>query len=293
MAGGVGGGDRLATRAGSDIDVALTAAAAGAKVVRAAYGTQVTRHPKADLDFATDADLDAEAAILGVLESARPEDARVGEESGTTGNSRGRRWLVDPLCGTLNFAAQTPLVAVNVALVDAAASIACVSVDPIAEECFWTDGHGAYLRRDGADEPLVPTAGSRLVDINCDGPIDQAFLGPQLLADPAFRSAFGPRVTSTTLAVAWVAAGRRAAYVSDGLFSENVHYAAGIGICGNAGCVVTDLRGDPVEGGRGLLIAADEATHERLTEILRPHLADGPPGWRGSWSERRDAAEPS
>ena len=72
-------------------------------------------------------------------------------------------------------------------------SIACVSVDPIAEECFWTDGHGAYLRRNGSDETLVPAGDARLVDINCDGPVDKAFLGPQLLADPAFRSAFGPR----------------------------------------------------------------------------------------------------
>ncbi len=262
------------THAHSDMDVALSAATAGAQIVRAAYGTQVTRHAKSGLDFATDVDLEAETAILGVIESARPEDARVGEESGTTGNSSARRWLVDPLCGTLNFAAQTPLVAVNVALVDAGSSIACVSVDPIAEECFWTDGHGAYLRRNGSDEALVPAGDSRLVDINCDGPVDKAFLGPQLLADPAFRSAFGPRVTSTTLAVAWVAAGRRAAYVSDGLFNENVHYAAGIGICRSAGCVVTDLFGDPLADGRGLLVAADVETHERLAEMLRPHLAD-------------------
>ena len=54
-----------------------------------------------------------------------------------------------------------------------------------------------------------------------------------------------------------------------------MHYAAGIGICRGAGCVVTDLRGDPVEGGRGLLVAADEETHEHLLGIVRPHLADG------------------
>ena len=191
----------------SDLAVALAAATAGAQVVRAAYGTQVTRRPKSDLDFATDADLDAEAAILGVIDAARPEDGRLGEESGTTGGPGARRWLVDPLCGTLNFAARTPLVAVNVALLDAGASVACVCVDPIAEECFWSDGHGAYLRRDGFDEPLVPTAESRLVDINCDGPVEETVPRTTAAGRPAFRSAYGPRVTSTTLAVAWVAAG--------------------------------------------------------------------------------------
>lgn len=44
---------------------------------------------------------------------------------------------------------------------------------------------------------------------------------------------------STPLAVAWVAGGRRAGYVSDGLSVENVHYTAGIALCHSAGCVVT------------------------------------------------------
>lgn len=77
---------------------------------------------------------------------------------------------------------------------------------------------------------------------------------------------------STTLAVAWVAAGRRAAYVSDGLFVDNVHFAAGIALCEAAGCVVTNLAGEPVGKGRGLIVAAYETTHAHLVEIVRPHL---------------------
>lgn len=257
----------------SDVEVALAAAAAGASVVRAAYGAETTRHAKAGGDFATEADLNAERAILDVIEAARPGDARIGEETGTTGGSGTRRWLVDPLCGTINFAAHTPLAAVNVALVDGSSTLACVSADPIADEVFWTDGQRALLRRIGCDQPLRPSAASRLVDINCDGPADQPFVGPQLVADPAFRAAFGPRVLSTTLAVAWVAAGRRAAYISDGHFTDNVHFAAGIGVCRNAGCVITDLAGEPLGAGRGLIVAADTETHGRLLEIIRPHLA--------------------
>lgn len=138
---------------------------------------------------------------------------------------------------------------VNVALVDDA-SIAAVSADPIADEVFWTDGHGAFRRHDGSDETLVPSAESRLVDVNCDGPIERPSVRPQLLADLAFRSAFGPRMMSTTLAVAWVAAGRR------------------------AGCVVTDLLGDKLKDGRGLLVAADDETHRRLVEIIGPYLGN-------------------
>lgn len=162
----------------------------------------------------------------------------------------------------------------NVALLDEGKPLACVTADPIANELFWAKDRGAFLLRDGSDEALTPSSQSRLVDINCDGPIDRPFLGPQLLSDPAFRSAFCPRVTSTTLAVAWVAAGRRAGYVSDGLFVENVHYAAGIALCRSAGCTVTDLTGQRLEDGCGLIIAADDETHRGLVDIIRPHLAD-------------------
>lgn len=77
---------------------------------------------------------------------------------------------------------------------------------------------------------------------------------------------------STTLALAWVAAGRRAAYVTDGSVEGSVHFAAGIGLCRGAGCVVTDLRGAAVKGGRGLVVAADDATHGQLLQIIGPHL---------------------
>lgn len=260
------------TTDGHDVDIAIAAALAGAAVVRAAYGTAHTRHLKSGTDFATDADLDAERAILGVIEAARPADTRIGEESGEAHGSTSRRWLVDPLCGTLNFAAQTPLFAVNVALMDGSSTIAAVSADPITGELFWTDGHGAFVRRDGSDVPVRPSPESRLVDVNCDGPVDVPFVGPQLIGDPTFRALFGPRVLSTTLAVAWVAAGRRAAYVSDGTFTDNVHFAAGIALCRSAGCVVTDLAGQPLESGRGLIAAADVETHGLVVQLVQPHL---------------------
>lgn len=257
----------------TDVDVALAAAEAGAEVVRSAYGGSLIKHAKSATDFATDADIDAERAILDVIASARPDDAVEGEESGSSGGVTARRWLVDPLCGTLNFAVQTPLVAVNVALVDESQTLVAVSVDPIAREVFWSDGERAAVRRGGADTPLLPSAESRLVDINCDGPLDRPFLGPQVIVDPAFRATFGPRVMSTTLAVAWVAAGRRAAYVSDGHFVGNVHFAAGIELCRAAGCVVSDLSGGPLETGRGLIAAADADTHQKVVSLVAPHLA--------------------
>lgn len=257
----------------TDVDVARMAAAAGATVVRSMYGDDLTHLDKSPTDFATEADLASERAIRDVIAAARPDDTFEGEETGATLGVSDRRWLVDPLCGTLNFAAGTPLAAVNVALQTPSGVTAAASADPIADELFWTDGHGAWVRRAESDHTLVPSARSLIVDVNCDGKRDTEFLGGQLIADAAFREVFAPRVLSSTLAVAWVAAGRRAAYVTDGWLSGSVHFTAGIALCQAAGCVVTDLAGGPVHEGRGLIAAADEETHERLVALVAPHLA--------------------
>ncbi|MFC7245777.1 inositol monophosphatase family protein [Catellatospora aurea] len=255
---------------GDDAEVAATAAQAGADIVRDLYGRHLARIDKGGGDFATAADVAAEQAILDVIRTARPHDAVHGEESGQTGTPDGtRQWLVDPLCGTLNYAVGNMLVAVNVALRDGPAAVA----DPFTGEVFITDGHTARLRHNGSDTPLTPTSATRLVDVNLDAPFPNApgFRAVDLLAHPGFVEHFRPRVVSTTLAVAWVAAGKRAAYVTDGGdLSTNLHFAAGIALCRAAGCVLTGIDGAPLgPTGRGLLAAADPETHAHLLSLIR------------------------
>jgi myo-inositol-1(or 4)-monophosphatase len=263
----------------TDAELAVAATQAGAAVVVGMYGTALARFDKSEGDFATAADLEAEKAIVAVIRGARPADAVTGEESGLTGASDAqRRWLVDPLCGTLNYAARTMLVAVNVALRAGAGVTAAASADPFTGEVFWTDGDRACLRSGGVDAGLTPSAGSRLVDVNLDPPFPNApgFRAVSLLADERFTGRFRPRVVSTTLALAGVAAGRRAAYVSDGHLHDSVHFASGIALCQAAGCVVTGVYGQPLHSGAGgLVAAADHETHSALLEMTRSQV---PPG---------------
>ena len=68
------------------------------------------------------------------------------------------------------------------------------------------------------------------------------------------------------------------AYVTDGHLEGSVHFTAGIALCQAAGCVVTDLNGDPIHTGRGMKPAADAATHQQQLDMVRPHqeAAEGP-----------------
>lgn len=261
----------------TDVDVALSAAAAGAAVVRAAYGTELTRHTKSGSDFATDADFHAERAVLDVIAGARPDDARIGEETGAVAGSGSRRWLVDPLCGTLNFAAQTHW-----------------------WQSTWRSWKGRRASR--ASRPTrSPTSCSGLTGIThaLAAMVATSRCSRQHSRDWSVSTAtvrqtglFWGRSLSLTRLCAprsvpeycprhwqWrrsrqVAAGRQAAYISDGLFIDNVHFAAGIALCRRPGCLVTDLAGGPLHKGRGLIAAADADTHERLVELTRPHLKE-------------------
>ncbi len=239
----------------------------------ALYGAAQIGVEKPGGDFATAADIQAENAILEVLRSHRPNDAVTGEETGRTGGSaKDRMWLVDPICGTLNYAVRNMLVAVNVALRTGLTTAVAAAADPFAHGVFWTDGSRAYRRWGGVDDQLRPSAESRLVDINLDPPFPNApgFQAARLLAEAEFLERFRPRVVSTTLAVAWVAAGRRAAYLTDGDLRESVHFASGIALCRAAGCVVTGIAGQSVDtAAAGLVVAADHQTHDALLSLVR------------------------
>lgn len=249
----------------TDAELAVSAAQAGAEVIRARFGRPGDRQLKVGIDFVTETDLEAERAILDTIRAERPDDAFLGEEAGLLGDPDAERtWLVDPLCGTLNFAARTPLVAVNVALrVGTDVGTAAVA-EPFAHEISWTDGDTARLRRAGADEPLLPSAANRLVDIDLGGDPAWASGLPVPLAAADFRA----MAVSTSLAATWVSSGRRAGYLIGGDLRDNVHFAAPIAVCRTAGCVVTALDGGPLESAPGLLVASDEQTHRDLLRAV-------------------------
>jgi myo-inositol-1(or 4)-monophosphatase len=223
----------------------------------------VARHGKGGIDFATDADLASERAVREVLREHRPDDAVTGEEYGADGSAE-RTWLVDPICGTLNYAAGTPLFVVNVALREGDRVQVAAVADPASGEVFVTDGGRAW-RDASPDEPLGPDPGNRLVEVDVGVGATRSWA---LIGRPGFQERYAPRVVSSSLGLAWVAAGRFAGYVAESDVSDSVHYAAGLALCRGAGCFVTDLDGGDVTSGRGLLAAADAATHLDLLGLL-------------------------
>src|SRR4029077_13020051 len=98
-------------------DLALEAARAAAALVRErrTHEVRVADTKSSDVDVVTQADRDSEELIRGLVLGRRPDDAYLGEETGTAAGSTGVRWLVDPIDGTVNFLYGLPEYDVSIA----------------------------------------------------------------------------------------------------------------------------------------------------------------------------------
>jgi myo-inositol-1(or 4)-monophosphatase len=208
----------------------------------------------------------ADVAIEAALRTALGDIPVVGEEGG--GSVAETYWLVDPICGTRNFASGIPLYAVNVALVESGEVTVGVVGDPTTGEVHVAErGGGSWARRGGEWERLKVSAASETIVIE-DSHADpdparrERAAAAVAAAIRAFR--WDIRALSTTLALPYVAVGRVAAYVL--FWTSALHVAAGAVLAEEAGATVTDVDGRPWTVDSDSIVAA--ATPELHAELL-------------------------
>jgi histidinol-phosphatase len=101
---------------------------------------------KPDASPVTDADWAVEVALRQELGTERPDDAIIGEEFGTSGNSS-RTWIIDPIDGTANFMRGVPVWGSLIALaVDGKAVVSVVSAPALGRRWWAAPGAGASTR---------------------------------------------------------------------------------------------------------------------------------------------------
>ncbi|GAB3809797.1 histidinol-phosphatase [Kribbella italica] len=102
---------------------------------------------KPDLTPVSDADRRVEDVMRKTLSRARPRDAFVGEEEGTTGWGP-RRWVVDPIDGTKNYIRGVPVWATLISLMIEDQVVVGVVSAPALQRRWWASyGDGAWTGR--------------------------------------------------------------------------------------------------------------------------------------------------
>jgi len=125
---------------------ALEAARAAAEVVRRYYRSNLAITIKADKSPVTEADVEAEKVIRGIITARFPDHGFYGEETGSSALDAEYLWLVDPIDGTKSFVREYPMFSTQIALMHRGRLVVGVSSAPAYGELAWGEaGAGAWL----------------------------------------------------------------------------------------------------------------------------------------------------
>ncbi|MEM7280271.1 MAG: inositol monophosphatase family protein [Pseudomonadota bacterium] len=131
------------------LDIALEAATKAASIIKQYFNQDFEVQLKADESPVTQADIECEHAIKGILQSAFPDYGFFGEETGTQGLESEYLWLVDPIDGTKSFVRGYPFFSTQIALMHQGEIVLGVSSAPLFDELAWaTKGKGAFLNKE-------------------------------------------------------------------------------------------------------------------------------------------------
>jgi myo-inositol-1(or 4)-monophosphatase len=250
----------------SDLELAERAARAAGEVLMTYYGRtpEGVESKTSATDPVSDADREAERVIRELLSVERPDDALVAEEGSHIEGDGARRWIVDPLDGTVNFLYGLRAWGVSIALEDEAGLAVGVVFDPVNRECFAAErGRGTSMngqlihvtKRRSLETAMVSTGFS----YESARRAEQAKLLVEVL--PRVRDI--RRAGGASLDLAYVAAGRADAYYERGVQIWDV--AAGLLLVREAGGLTADMDGEPW----GVMAAATPELLEELRPFVR------------------------
>ena len=237
------------------------------------------RNKNGPLDPVTVADEAAERALYAGLKNLFPGDDVIGEEAVSSGQASlerlqqpGRVWVLDPIDGTANFAAELPLFGVMASLVEADEILAGFIYDPFGDDCAYAlAGQGAFLRAaDGRERRLrvaAPVPVAQMV-----GSVSWRFMEEPLRSHVLHRLDRLAAVTDYRCAAhqyRMAAAGHCHVQLFRKLLPWD--HAAGVLLHREAGGYARRFDGSdyrPSAIGGGLLLAPDAANWEALAEAI-------------------------
>ncbi len=219
-------------------------------------------------DYVTQTDVEAEAAIIEVLNEAYPSHSIVAEESGSSGASD-FKWIIDPIDGTLNFIHGFPSYAISIALQVKGRLEQAVIYDPTRDEMYTASrGAGAQLNgqrirvspRTELDSSILGTG----FPLRNKNKLPNYLLGFTTLLN---KSADIRRTGSAALDLAYVACGRL-----DGYWEFDLHewdIAAGALLVQESGGLIGDPKGGETHLQTGNVVAANPKIFRQILAALR------------------------
>ena len=220
-------------------------------------------------DFVTSADKRTEKILINELQKAHPDYGIITEETGIINKSNTyKRWVIDPIDGTMNFLNGIPQFAISIGYEEKGEIICGVIFNPVVNEMFVAEkGNGAYLNnsrirvsnKKKIKDALLVTGGPK---------------GASKIKDKIFSEYINVsnnvsnvrKFGSAALDMAYVACGR-----FDGYWQRELNYwdiAAGMIILKEAGGFVNFFEEDNNNPLKKNIIAGNSYIHDQLLDLI-------------------------
>ncbi len=255
------------------LDVARTAAQRAGDILLGYFAQGVAVRSKHEYNLVSDADIEAERAVVATIRQRFPQHAILAEEEHTTSPEAEHLWVIDPLDGTNNFVHGIPHFAVSIAYYEAGQAQCGVVFNPVRGE-WYTAQRGAGASCNG--QPIRVAGDTRLSEVLVGlgfyydrGAMMQGTLN-------AIRDLFAEKIHgirrfgTASLDLCHVAQGRFGAFFEFQLSPWD--FAAGGLIVEEAGGRVTTCRGEPLPLRLSSVLASNGALHDAVLRIVQPHL---------------------
>lgn len=220
-------------------------------------------------DIVTDVDIFMETKIIEKIREWFPEHSIYSEEKGKIIGDSDYGWFIDPIDGTINFAAGIPLFSTSVALKKNDKTIFGIVIDYSQNDIYYAfEGKGAYCNGERLEVSNNDKLNDSILSFCITSNYTDEYIENALNAEKKLASKVrGLRlIVSGAIELCWCASGK-----IDGVInvkpSVGLSSAAGKLFVKEAGGKITNLKGNKMEKIDTLLVT-NGRIHNELVEIL-------------------------
>lgn len=253
-----------------DLELAINASQSAGRIVRKYYQEllEIEEKDEGRKGVLSRADKESEKIILDLLKNSKY--SILGEETGKHIKSNDYMWVIDPLDGTSNYLHGLPFFGVTMALIYRNEIQLGVVYSPISDELFYAEkGKGAFLngrRICTSKNPLQSNISIFVTHYYTKHSKDLFIKAIEQLTHQCWKRILG----SSAIELSYVACGRAEAYMSSE--EEIWNIAAGMLIAEEAGAIVSDWKGNPLDYSKAetsSMLVTSKETHSFFVKILK------------------------
>jgi myo-inositol-1(or 4)-monophosphatase len=248
-----------------ELDTAIEAAWKAGEILQKNFGRQYRVIRKSPKEMVSVVDMEAQKAIMEVLEAIFPGYGIITEEKSNNADKDGKNWIIDPLDGTHNYIAGLPFSGVSIGLAEGSDFQMGVILFPMEDRLYYAvKGEGAYLNHRPIEVSPSPGLSKSIISFDNQFHLNEkSFAYYKKLTERAFTTRILGTATNDLCMTAEGKLGGRI-WVN----TKICDIAAGIVIVTEAGGKVTNFDGTSCTLDSKQVVASNGKIHDELLAIV-------------------------